>query len=213
MPGVVELLADLKQSGIRLTLDDAGQLRWSGPRDALTQEFRERIRWLRRHLVETLAAKRSGRAAATTSPAPPSPMTPPPSPPRPDAHRAHHDDGHDRDPHDRVGNAPRREERRTLVRSLMDGQRCADCGIAYPWYVMTLDDGSGQKVDILRRLANRKASMATILAEVRKCEPVCLNCRAARLHHRSDPREGLGSRAGMRWKIWDEKSELRGHDE
>jgi len=61
--------------------------------------------------------------------------------------------------HDRVGNAPRREERRTLVRSLMDGQRCADCGLAYPWYVMALDNGSGQNVDMLKRLANRKASM------------------------------------------------------
>ena len=113
-------------------------------------------------------------------------------------------------PDDRVGNAPRREERRTLVRSLMDGQRCADCGLAYPWYVMALDNGSGQKVDMLKRLANRKASMATILAEVRKRDAVCLNCRAARLHHRSNPREGLGSWAGLRWKIWDEKSALHG---
>jgi hypothetical protein len=64
----------------------------------------------------------------------------------------------------------------------------------------------------LQDLANRKAGMATILAEVRKCEPVCLNCRAARWHQRRGPREGLGARAGMRWKIWDEKSRHRDHE-
>src|SRR5438132_9631935 len=70
MRDVDELLADLKQSGIRLGLDDAGQLRWSGPRDALTQEFRERIHWLRRDLVATLAIQRSKPAPARTSPSP-----------------------------------------------------------------------------------------------------------------------------------------------
>ena len=71
---VDELLADLNQCGIRLRLADAGKIRVSGPRDALTQEFRERIHWLWWDLKVTLMAQRSNAAASTTSPSPARPL-------------------------------------------------------------------------------------------------------------------------------------------
>src|SRR5215831_14787527 len=44
---------------------------------------------------------------------------------------------------------------------------CADCGVAYPWCVMTVDDRSGRKADVLK-LVHRKASSDAIIDWVKQ---------------------------------------------
>ena len=233
---VDELLADLRQCGIQLRLDDAGQIRWKGPRDALTQEFRQRINWLRRDVVAALAAQRSTRVPARISPsqttqvatdaptAPPvhrkfdrrptaepdptagNPVTAGPS--SPSALQTDHvTDVHGRDQDDRAGNARRREAKRTLVRSVLHMRPCVDCGAVYPWYVMTLDDGTGLATDVLNQLVHRKARHDFILAWIKRCDAVCLNCYAERAHQRRGPWDGSefgpwpNGKGNVRWAL------------
>ena len=72
----------------------------------------------------------------------------------------------------------------------MHGRRCADCGEVYPWYLLTLDDRSARKADILKTLVHRKAGTDLVWEWIEKCDAVCLNCKAKREYERLGPWDG-----------------------
>jgi 5-methylcytosine-specific restriction endonuclease McrA len=61
-------------------------------------------------------------------------------------------------------------------------QKCTDCGMKYPYYVMQFDHLSDKKYTIgtLVNLNNR----GKLEQELAKCEVVCANCHAERTHQR-----------------------------
>lgn len=73
------------------------------------------------------------------------------------------------------------------IRKLLSEKKnvpCADCGMAYPSYVMQFDHVSGNKKFTIGSSAGR-VSVKTMLSEISKCEVVCSNCHAERTHKRS----------------------------
>lgn len=59
---------------------------------------------------------------------------------------------------------------------------CADCGVAYPYYVMQFD----HLRDKIRSVANMlDMAWDTIKNEIAKCEVVCANCHAVRTYNRT----------------------------
>lgn len=59
---------------------------------------------------------------------------------------------------------------------------CADCGVAYPPYVMDLDHRQGtDKVFEVSRMVIHYGE-AKLRAEIEKCEAVCANCHRERTH-------------------------------
>jgi hypothetical protein len=208
-----DLLAELRQHGCLLWLDENdGRVKYP-PWGRGPAEFQKRVRALRPEIRAVLIARLTA-SPSRTSPTPkettrvpdkeprPSPDAPIGADAPPSASRsAGHPGGHDADQHDRVGNAARREEKRQLLRWIMDGQKCTDCGKEYRWFVMTLDPGPGRTVETLNRLANRKASLDRIVAVIREWEPVCLNCYATRQHRRRG--SGDEPSPNVRWVLWD----------
>ena len=73
-------------------------------------------------------------------------------------------------------------EARALVRA-EKSVPCKDCGKRYPPHVMTFDHVRGKKkFDVSLGLRRR---LAEILAEIEKCEVVCVNCHAQRTYVRA----------------------------
>ena len=62
-------------------------------------------------------------------------------------------------------------------------QPCADCGVAYPYYVMDFDHISGDKVMMISQLVLRGAT-TRLMVELEKCEVVCANCQRIRTFER-----------------------------
>ena len=60
---------------------------------------------------------------------------------------------------------------------------CADCGIAYPSWVMQYDHVRGVKILEVSILV-RHGSKKKLLEEINKCDVVCANCHAQRTHDR-----------------------------
>lgn len=58
---------------------------------------------------------------------------------------------------------------------------CADCGIAYPYYVMDFDHLEDKSFGIGR---GRQKGMQQVLKEIAKCDVVCANCHRERTHVR-----------------------------
>ena len=77
----------------------------------------------------------------------------------------------------------KRRRLRELVRAAKD-HPCADCGVAYPYFVMDLDHVGDDKVMIVSKLVNF-GSTSRVLAELAKCEAVCANCHRVRTWRRS----------------------------
>lgn len=73
-------------------------------------------------------------------------------------------------------------DRRATVRRMKEESPCTDCGIHYPYYVMQYDHIGTDKLFNISSAMGR--SMASILAEIAKCELVCANCHATRTHKR-----------------------------
>ena len=65
-----------------------------------------------------------------------------------------------------------------LVRSLKE-QRCPDCGIEYPHYVMDFDHVVGSKVTNIGKMMLHKGTNR-LIDEIVKCEVVCSNCHRIR---------------------------------
>jgi len=74
-------------------------------------------------------------------------------------------------------------EGRDLTRRLREVP-CADCGDEHPWYVMQFDHVRGTKRSDVSTLVSHACGLATIKAEIAKCEVVCANCHATRTHNR-----------------------------
>lgn len=76
------------------------------------------------------------------------------------------------------------------VRDYKHMRRCADCNVAYAWYVMQFDHipELGPK---LFNISNPPARVLIeeIVAEMRKCEVVCANCHATRTFNRANGRK------------------------
>jgi hypothetical protein len=68
------------------------------------------------------------------------------------------------------------------VNALKDNP-CTDCKQSYPYYVMQFDHIADNKDGHIADLMRSKG-LATVLAEIEKCELVCANCRAVRTHMR-----------------------------
>lgn len=73
---------------------------------------------------------------------------------------------------------------------------CTDCGREYPHYVMDFDHvpGRGQKVAGVSRMVNGSYSVASVEAEIKKCDLVCSNCHRIRTHRREYTRDFARSR-------------------
>lgn len=75
-----------------------------------------------------------------------------------------------------------RVRNRSMVRGLKS-KRCADCGVSYPYWVMSFDHVRGEKLGNIASMVLKKGK-AWLLAEVAKCDVVCANCHAERTHQR-----------------------------
>lgn len=83
-------------------------------------------------------------------------------------------------------NKDRKAARRSLIHEAK-AQPCADCKQNYPFYVMEFDHRPDeQKRANLSKLGYGRHSVATITAEIAKCDVVCANCHRIRTHGRSD---------------------------
>jgi hypothetical protein len=79
-----------------------------------------------------------------------------------------------------------------------DNQACADCGVAYRYWVMQLDHvpSRGAKsftISLAYTSGRDRRVLCTreqLLAEIAKCEIVCSNCHAERTHARGGQRWG-----------------------
>lgn len=73
---------------------------------------------------------------------------------------------------------------RELIRAAKDVP-CADCKKKYPFYVLQFDhlDPSAKR-QAVGRMVQSGVSVATLQAEIAKCEVVCANCHAERTHQR-----------------------------
>lgn len=63
---------------------------------------------------------------------------------------------------------------------------CADCGVSYPPCVMDFDHVRGDKKNNVATLVASHYGVATISAEIKKCEVVCANCHRLRTHQDPD---------------------------
>ena len=63
---------------------------------------------------------------------------------------------------------------------------CADCGCAYPYYVMDFDHLPGQdkSFGICAGVSIHKYTLEKLKTEIAKCEVVCSNCHRERTHKR-----------------------------
>ncbi len=65
---------------------------------------------------------------------------------------------------------------------------CADCGLFYPYVAMSFDHlPGGEKAGDISKMAKGNGHLRgreRLLAEIEKCDLVCLNCHALRTHER-----------------------------
>jgi hypothetical protein len=87
--------------------------------------------------------------------------------------------------------------RRAPRKALLVGAKsvpCMDCGGSFPHYVMDLDHVRGVKRACVSRMVTAEQySLADIIAEIAKCDPVCANCHRERTHkHGGVPKSRKG---------------------
>lgn len=73
-------------------------------------------------------------------------------------------------------------ERRQMVLEAKS-RPCADCGVAYPYYVMDSDHRDGVRKEFLLHSITAVTKRA-ITREIAKCDVVCANCHRERTHRR-----------------------------
>lgn len=61
---------------------------------------------------------------------------------------------------------------------------CADCEVAYPFYVMDFDHVRGVKTSHMSKMIANGCSLEMLEEEIAKCEVVCSNCHRERTHSR-----------------------------
>ena len=77
----------------------------------------------------------------------------------------------------------RRASLRGIIQQAKD-RPCMDCGKRYPYYVMDFDHVEGNKKFNLAIAVNKIRSVASVEAEMAKCEVVCANCHRERTFNR-----------------------------
>ena len=93
-------------------------------------------------------------------------------------------------------------DRRHLGRAILDGLKnkpCADCGKAYPPYVMDFDHVRGAKLYVPSK--THQLAIAALLSETDKCDVVCSNCHRERTHRRGTSKSGAMKGAKARWNL------------
>lgn len=86
---------------------------------------------------------------------------------------------------DRVaGHQSIKERNRNHVRHIKESHPCTDCGLSFPFYCMDFDHVRGDKHKNISQLVEQNASIATIDAEIAKCELVCAICHRIRTYER-----------------------------
>lgn len=71
------------------------------------------------------------------------------------------------------------DEIREFIRESKHMKPCADCGVAYPYYVMHFDHQYDKRFN-LNEATRHTSSLKTVKAEIAKCEIVCANCHSER---------------------------------
>lgn len=81
-------------------------------------------------------------------------------------------------------NLNNREVKRNLINKAKD-KPCIDCGVKYPPYVMDLDHINPKNKS--RNISDflRIGKISELLAELKKCEPVCSNCHRERTYSKN----------------------------
>lgn len=87
-----------------------------------------------------------------------------------------------------------RSERIAWLRSLKEGVPCVDCGQVLDVICMDYDHvpGRGEKIDSVTRMVLENVPKEKILAEISKCDLVCLLCHNRRTQARFDAALGPG---------------------
>jgi hypothetical protein len=74
------------------------------------------------------------------------------------------------------------------LQQIKEATPCADCGVLYPYYVMTFDHvpERGPKLVTFGHVQRGRISWAALRLEIEKCDVVCANCQAIRTYNRMD---------------------------
>ena len=78
----------------------------------------------------------------------------------------------------KVNNIRYRNRNRAFILDYLNQHPCADCGETDP--IVLQFDHTGEKTMMISRLVNSSYSIATLAAEVERCEVVCANCHFRR---------------------------------
>lgn len=81
----------------------------------------------------------------------------------------------------------KRNAMRRYIQEVKESTPCADCGMQYPHYVMDFDHlpGEVKLYNISNQMNSDIGSLATLKAEIAKCEIVCANCHRHRTYMRT----------------------------
>lgn len=88
-----------------------------------------------------------------------------------------------------VGNQSIKERNRNHVRHIKEANPCVDCGLHFEFYCMDFDHVRGVKHRNISNLVEQNASIATIDAEIAKCDLVCAICHRRRTYKRGQMSE------------------------
>lgn len=76
------------------------------------------------------------------------------------------------------------ERNRLLTQSIRNDTPCTDCGLEGEWWKKDFDHVRGEKINNVGSMVDRPVSLATLHAEIVKCEVVCANCHRDRTYKR-----------------------------
>jgi hypothetical protein len=80
-------------------------------------------------------------------------------------------------------NRDRRHARYAKIREIKEASPCTDCGESFPYYVMDFDhrDPATKSLDV-SLMVKRMFAWDKVLAEVAKCDLVCVRCHRRRTY-------------------------------
>jgi hypothetical protein len=97
-----------------------------------------------------------------------------------------------KDPHKvRAAVRESKESKREIIRAAKN-KPCADCGGQYPYYIMDLDHGVGDKIINVGLMVGWGYTSAEIITEISKCDVICSNCHRERTFKRTVAKRRIG---------------------
>jgi hypothetical protein len=87
-------------------------------------------------------------------------------------------------------NRRKREQLRSILREAKL-RPCADCGGAFPFYVMDFDHREGEEKTAEVAMLVNMLSLERLLREIAKCDLVCANCHRVRTYQREQRYSGI----------------------